>query len=83
MPVENWFGLAGSLLLLFAPARDQVLRIIAAYYASRDQSHETTKEYWALILEGFERKRNAWNFWDSLTMAIGAICLALSYIVGT
>lgn len=83
MPTENWFGLVGSLLLLFAPARDQLLRIIAAYYALSDRKYEGTKEYWTLIQEGFEQKRNAWNFWDSCTMTLGAICLALSYVVGT
>lgn len=69
------------MLLLFAPARDQFLRLRAAYFATRDRPHESTKGYWELIQDGFENQRNGWNVWDSLTMALGAICIGLSYIV--
>lgn len=81
LPLENWFGLAGSLLLLFAPARDQFIRIRTAYYVNRDRPQESTKGYWELIRDGFEGQRNSWNVWDSLTMALGAICIGLSYII--
>jgi len=81
LPLENWFGLVGSMLLLFAPARDQLLRIRGAYYATKDRNQESTKGYWELVQEGFENQRNGWNVWDSLTMALGAIGIGLSYII--
>ena len=81
LSLENWFGLAGSLFLLFAPARDQLLRVRSAYYATRNRRHKDTEGYWKLILEGFESQRNRWNVWDSLTMALGAALIGLSYVV--
>lgn len=81
LPVEDMIGLIGSILLLWAPGRDQVLRILQWFSARSAAEAVGTKKYWDMIGAGFERKRNAWSFWDSATMAAGAILIGLSYII--
>lgn len=77
---EDWFGIVGSLLLLWAPGRDQWLRFKALIFQRRaDLAPTPTKGFWRLINEQHERARNAWNFGDTLTTALGAICIGASY----
>ena len=80
MPLENVFGLIGSLLLLVAPGRDQFLRLRAAYLEWRRLKVSETEHYWRLVFLEMDNRRNSWNVWDSLTMASGAILLAMSYL---
>jgi hypothetical protein len=35
----------------------------------------------AIVGEGLERERNRWDPVDSATMALGALCLAVSYVI--
>jgi len=82
LPPENLCGLLGSLCLLFAPARDQILRH-RAWLANRRAAGTTgAARWWDAIRDGYERQRNRWDFWDSATMAAGAILLAASYVIG-
>lgn len=81
LPLENVLGLVGSGLLLFAPARDQFLRQLYWRSQRAKQGASATRKYWNIVLSGYEAERNAWNFWDSATMAVGAILIGASYIV--
>lgn len=81
LPLENVCGLLGSGLLLFAPARDQVLRQLHWRSERRANEAGATKKYWEIVLSGYEAERNAWNFWDSATMAAGAILIGASYLI--
>jgi hypothetical protein len=78
---EDWFGIVGSLLLLWAPGRDQWLRYVALISKRRTElAPLPTRKYWALINAQHEGARNAWSFGDTLMMALGAICIGASYI---
>ena len=81
LPVENICGLIGSLLLLYAPARDQILRHLKLLAQQRGQGAEATKKYWEIVASGYENERNASSFWDSATMAVGAILIAASFVI--
>ncbi|MEX2642322.1 MAG: hypothetical protein WD270_02635 [Acetobacterales bacterium] len=76
-------GLIGSLLLLYAPGRDQVLRL-RVWRRSAPATKPAPDSLQAqdpAIAAGYESRRNRWNFQDSLTMSAGAILLALSFWV--
>ncbi|OCW58980.1 hypothetical protein [Hoeflea olei] len=81
LPAENLCGLIGSGLLLFAPARDQLLRQLNWKAARRAQKGGATRKYWDIISSGYETERNAWSFWDSATMAAGALLIGASYVI--
>lgn len=81
LPIDRLCGLAGSLLILVGPARDQILRHWNWASGRRARKSGATGRYWQSISSAYEAKRNAWNFWDSATMAVGAILLALSYLL--
>jgi hypothetical protein len=79
--VEDWFGIVGSLLLLWAPGRDQWLRFRALIFKREGElAPSSIKKYWRVINERHEHARNAWNFGDTLTTALGAICIGASYV---
>ena len=78
---EDWFGIVGSLLLLWAPGRDQWMRFRALIFKRQAElAPLSIRKYWRVINEQHEHARNAWNFWDTLTTAVGAICLRASYV---
>lgn len=81
LPVENWAGLFGSLLLLIAPLRDQLLRHRALLSEKQAENTPTTRKYWDIVASGYEGERNKWNFWDSASMASGAILIGASYVI--
>jgi hypothetical protein len=80
IPLENLFGLCGSILLLIPPARDQFMRFRFLYLKKR-YGEPALREYVDVIAAGYETERNSWSFWDSLSMAFGALLLGASYIV--
>jgi hypothetical protein len=87
LPLENWFGLIGSVLLLIPPARDQILRFDRARKArderkARRAGREVFADLHRMVKGGYEARMAQWNGWDSLSMAAGALCLMLSYVVG-
>lgn len=83
LPLENWLGLAGSALLLVAPARDQLLRFRSMLANRRAvPGRGDTARFWRMIAARYAADRNGWNALDSLCMAAGAILLGLSYLLG-
>lgn len=82
LPAEELCGLLGSLLLLYAPARDQILRQMQWGAARRAKGSKPTAKYWDVIRTGYGERRDAWSFWDSATMAAGAILIGASYVIG-
>lgn len=93
MTVSDWFGLAGSVLLLVAPARDQLGRFnmtrlrqhsarhAEATYKSLDLPTTSLQEMAAAVQIALERDHHRWRFSDSATMGLGAILLAVSFIL--
>lgn len=83
LPVENIMGLLGSLCLLVAPARDQYLRRKKWKSDRKKVKGGTQARWWASVSQGYDSQRNGWNFWDSAFTAVGALLLALSYLITT
>ena len=92
MDLSDWFGLAGSLLLLVAPARDQMARFrigrlrrlpIVQVAGDRQQTLPTVsvEELSLKVEHALDRARNRWRFSDSATMGLGAIMLAISFVL--
>lgn len=81
LPLEDLCGLVGSALLLFAPARDQILRQLHWRSERRADAAGATRKYWEIVRRGYDAERNAWSFWDSATMAAGAILIGASYLI--
>ena len=81
LPLEDWAGLIGSILLLYAPGRDQLLRFFSYLLARKEISEPRPGVYRSIIEAALERERNKWSFWDTLFMSIGAIMLGLSYVL--
>lgn len=81
LPIDRLCGLAGSLLILVGPARDQLLRHWHWVSSRRAAKAGATERYWRSVSSGYEEKRNTWSFWDTATMAVGALLLAASYIL--
>lgn len=81
LTLSDALGVAGSLLLLVAPARDQFLRwrvfVLTRKPATALGDADKLRGYTA---SGRERRRNRWNCVDSLAMALGALLLAGSYL---
>ena len=81
-------GLLGSLLLVVPPARDQWVRF------SRDRARERwralphdsgltgfVREVGDVIGVAYEKERHAFSASDTAYMALGAVLLALSFVV--
>lgn len=83
LPVENICGLLGSILLLFAPVRDQLLRQREWFSRNRSRNVGATRKYWDIVASGYERERSSWSFWDSATMMLGAILIGASYVINS
>lgn len=79
MGLDDQFGLFGALLLFFAPARDQYgrFRVLCSKWKSRNSG--SFRDVWTAAGNTHETNRNSFNFIDSITMALGAVCLGLSY----
>jgi hypothetical protein len=81
LPPDKLCGLIGSLLLLVAPLRDQILRWRSAAASHRDRPGRPLRELWTDVKTGYDRRRDGWSFLDSLTLALGAILIGASYVL--
>lgn len=81
LSLSDGLGVAGSLLLLVAPGRDQYLRwrvfVLTRKPGSLAGDMDKLRGY---VASGRERRRNRWSFWDSLSMASGALLLCGAYL---
>jgi|GEM_PF-6493417 len=76
MPSSTW-GLVGSLALLGPPVRDLILRRLRdSAAAQQDPQLQFIND---AIAQGWEVRRNAATRIDTLALAVGGICLAISF----
>ncbi len=81
MEIDSLVGIAGSVLLLCAPARDQYGRFLVFNRSWRAEHAKSLGYVWGISAKTHERDRNSFNFFDSFTMALGAICIGFSYLL--
>lgn len=81
MPLSDIAGLIGSALLLFAPARDQFYRWRIFGIRLRAKNQDALKKYRTLLEKEEERRRNQPTCLDTLTLSLGALGLAISYLL--
>ncbi len=81
MELNSLAGIAGSVLLLCAPARDQYGRFLVFNRSRRAESAKSLGSIWKISARTHERDRNSFSFLDSFTMALGAICIGFSYLL--
>ncbi|MDP3897207.1 MAG: hypothetical protein Q8Q62_11080 [Mesorhizobium sp.] len=80
--VSDWFGLAGSALLLVPPSRDQWLRRKADIAGRlRGDDPDGLGRLRLLASRKYQQERHAYSGYDTAMMALGAFFLGVSYIL--
>lgn len=81
MQVSDWFGLAGSALLLVPPFKDQWLRRKADIAGRlRADDPDGLGRLRLLASKKYQQERHAYSGYDTAMMALGAFFLGLSYL---
>lgn len=73
-------GMVSSAFLLFSPAKDQYYRFLE-FLQMKKGSASGLKTIRANLAAVWRNRRDAYDGWDSMWLAIGAILLLLSFIL--
>lgn len=79
---QDVLGALGSFLLLITPGMDQIRRCDIFFKTWREgHIHPKLQPYWHAAVAAGESELARWRWWESLSMAMGAFLLMLSFWV--